>query len=79
MKIEITVESNAHFRFDKPTINFPFVLIFMDRTDNTLVEVNLDLDAFLNLYKEISEKIDVPSLQKQIINLKKTEVTPNSS
>jgi len=63
MKVEITVEhENAHFDWD--VANFPARLIFLDRTSKTLVEVNLEMDTFKHLLKEIFEKINVKELMK---------------
>lgn len=60
MKINIAVEEeNAHFRFDMPTINFPFIFTFMDRVSKTLVEVSLDLDSFKKLIEEIETKTNI--------------------
>ena len=63
MKIEIAVErENAHFDFN--VVNFPARFIFLDRSSKVLVEVNLELDTFKNLMKEIREKINVDELMK---------------
>ena len=63
MKINIAVEEeNVHFRFDMPTINFPFIFTFMDRVSKTLVEVSLDLDSFKKLYEEIFTKTNIDEL-----------------
>lgn len=67
MRIDIAVEKeNAHFRFDDPTINFPFIFLFMDRTSNTLVEVSLDLDTFNHLVSEMDEKLNIEKLLKKL-------------
>lgn len=66
MKIDIAVEKeNAHFRFDKPIINFPFIFTFMDRISNTLIDVSLDLDTFKNLIGEIYNKVNIKELNKK--------------
>ena len=66
MKIDIAVEGeSAHFRFDKPIINFPFVFTFMDRTSKTLIDVSLDSDTFKKLVEEISNKTNIEELNKK--------------
>ena len=72
MKIDIAVENeNAHFRFDKPTINFPFVFTFIDRISKTLIEVNLDLDTFELLFQEIFSKVNITELNMMIDEIKR--------
>lgn len=66
MKIDIAVEGeNAHFRFDKPAINFPFVFTFVDRISKTLIEVSLDLDAFEKLSEEVFNKANMNELHSR--------------
>ena len=66
MKIDIAVEKeNAHFRFDIPTINFPFIFTFTDRVSKTLIEVSLDLDSFKKLYEEICNKTNINELNNE--------------
>ena len=67
MKIEIAVErKNAHFDFS--VVNFPARLIFLDRSSKVIIEVNLELDTFKNLMKEIREKINVDELMEDAQN-----------
>ena len=67
MIINIIVEkNNARVRFDKPAINFPFVFSFSDRTSGTILEVNLDLDAFEHFYTQLSERINLSRLREKL-------------
>lgn len=72
MKIDIAVaEENAHFRFDMPTINFPFIFTFVDRTSGILIEVSLDLESFEMLFQEIFSKVNITELNMMIDEIEK--------
>lgn len=71
MKINIAVEKgNVLFKFDKPTINFPFKFMFKDRLSEIWIEVSLDLNSFKILIEEISKKTDIGNLNIQKCNSK---------
>ena len=56
MIIDVACENEmAYVRCDEPTINFPIVFTFMDRTSGILVRANLNLDAFKYLMKTLRE------------------------
>ena len=59
MKIEIAVEGNDNSTFDWNVNNFPARFTFLDRTSKVLVEVNLDLEAFEILMKQIERKVNL--------------------
>lgn len=69
MRIDVAVEhENAHFEWG--VRNFPARFIFLDRSSNVLVEVNLEMDDFKQLLKEIFTKINVKELMKDDVQFK---------
>lgn len=82
MKIEITVEGNDNTMFDWSVSNFPGRFSFLDRMTRTLIEVNISLDGFENLIKQISDKVNISKLNREhiyeVIDSLHTTITTDS-
>ena len=59
MKIEIAVEGKNNTVFDWNVSSFPGRFTFLDRTSKVLIEVNIDLEAFEILVRQIERKVNL--------------------